>query len=77
MAREYRILHHRQSGVAGGHWDLVENPIPFRASSAGAPHGDGSLCGALQHLAAEGWAPVMDMQCPAQTGESFILLGRG
>jgi hypothetical protein len=78
MAREFRVLHHRQSGGTGGHWDLVENPIPFRASSAQAPHGEGSLCSALQHLAEEGWVPVLDLAQPgAQSGESFLLLTRG
>lgn len=74
---EYRILHHRQS-MAGGHWDLVENPIPYRTSSASAPHGDGTLCAALQHLNTEGWRPVMDLFQPgAQSGETFLLLTRG
>jgi hypothetical protein len=77
MAREYRILHHRQEGVAGGHWDLVENPIPFRASTANVPHGDGSLCLALQELATERWTPIMDVcHSQAQSGESFILMTR-
>ena len=74
MAREYRILHHRQS-LGGGHWDLVENPIPFRASAANVPHGEGSLCTALQNLGEEGWKPIMDLyHAQAQAGESFILL---
>jgi hypothetical protein len=77
MAREYRILHHRQS-LGGGHWDLTENPMPYRASASTAPHGDGTLCGALQDLSEEGWAPVMElMHAGAQSGESFILMGRG
>ena len=77
MASEYRILHHRQEGAKGGHWDLVENPIPFRAATAGVPHGDGSLCAALQGLAEEGWRPIMDLyQAQAQSGESFILVMR-
>ena len=76
MAREYRILHHRQA-LSGGHWDLVENPIPYRSAAAQAPHGDGTLCQALQHLAQEGWIPVMDLfHQQAQPNESFILLGR-
>jgi hypothetical protein len=76
MARQYRILHHRQS-LAGGHWDLVENLIPYRSSSAAAPHGEGSLCAALEALEAEGWVTVMDLvHANAQPGESFILLGR-
>jgi hypothetical protein len=78
MAREFIILHHRQSGSAGGHWDLVENPIPYRSSTANAPHGDGSLCSALTHLAEERWEPVMDLaHVQVQSGETFILLGRG
>jgi hypothetical protein len=72
--REYRILHHRQS-LSGGHWDLVENPIPFRASQAQVPSGEGSLCAALEHLAEEGWKPCMDLyHAQAQAGESFLLL---
>lgn len=78
MPREFRILHHRQSGMAGGHWDLVENPIPYRASAAGAPHGDGSLCSALHQLAEDRWLPVMDLtHVQSQSGETFILLTRG
>ena len=77
MAREFRILHHRQSGVTGGHWDLVENPIPYRSTNAQDPHGDGSLCAALEVLAADGWLPAMDLQHQqAQSGESFLLLTR-
>jgi hypothetical protein len=77
MAREYRILHHRQIGIAGGHWDMVENCIPHRAAVAAAPHGDGSLCAALEHLSREGWEPVMELiQVSSQSGESFILIGR-
>lgn len=77
MAREFQILHHRQSGHSGGHWDLVENPIPYRASNANVPHGEGSLCAALQALAAEGWEPVMDLaHVQAQSGETFILIAR-
>jgi hypothetical protein len=78
MAREYRVLHHRQSGATGGHWDLVENPIVFRPSGAAVAQGDGSLCAALQHLDEEGWSPVMELIVTgAQSGETFILLGRG
>lgn len=77
MAREFRILHHRQSGPAGGHWDLVENPILFRTSSAAAPHGEGSLCAALTAVAEEGWEPLMNLDhVQAQSGETFILLTR-
>lgn len=77
MAREFRILHHRQSGVSGGHWDLVENPIPYRASTADAPHGDGSFCAALERLATDGWLPVMPLSSvQAQSGETFVLLSR-
>jgi hypothetical protein len=76
MAREFRILHHRQS-LAGGHWDLTENPIPHRATAATAPQGDSSLCGALADLSAEGWVPIMDLDhAQAQVGETFILLTR-
>jgi hypothetical protein len=76
MAREYRILHHRTS-LGAGHWDLAENPMPYRASSTDAPHGDGTLCAALQQLAAEGWDPIMDLShAQAQANESFILLAR-
>jgi hypothetical protein len=76
MAREYRILHHRQS-LNVGHWDLAENPMPYRASTAAAPQGDGTLCAALQRLDAEGWIPVMDLShAQAQANESFILLTR-
>jgi len=76
MARQYRILHHRQS-LSGGHWDLAENPLPYRASTAGAPHGEGSLCAALEALAHEGWMPLMDLiHAQSQPGESFILIGR-
>ena len=78
MARQFRILHHRQSLASGGHWDLVENVIPHRAAVAQAPHGDGSLCAALEHLGEEGWVPVMDlMNVQSQAGETFILLVRG
>jgi len=77
MAREFRILHHRQA-LAGGHWDLTENPMPYRSASAEAPHGDGTLCAALQLLAEDGWGPVMDLyHQQAQSNESFILLARG
>lgn len=76
MAREFRILHHRQS-LAGGHWDLTENLIPYRSASAGAPHGESSLCGALELLGAEGWVPIMDLvHVQSQPGESFMLLVR-
>ena len=76
MAREYRILHHRQS-LAGGHWGLVENPLPYRPSTGGAPHGEGSLCGALEGLSGEGWVPLMDLiHAQSQPGESFILVAR-
>ena len=76
MNREYRILHHRQS-LQGGHWDMVENPIPFRSAAANVAHGEGSLCAALQHVATEGWVPIMDLyHAQAQAGESFILLVR-
>jgi hypothetical protein len=74
--REYRILHHRQS-LNGGHWDLVENPIPSRSAAASAPHGDGSLCAALQTVTQDGWQPLMDLgQAQAQPGETFILVAR-
>lgn len=77
MSLEYRILHHRQSGSTGGHWDLVENTIPYRASTASEPHGDGSLCSALTELGAHGWRPVMDLiHAQTQSGESFMLLAR-
>ena len=77
MAREYRILHHRQSGGGGGHWDLVENPIPYRSSTGTVPEGDATLCAALSNLSAEGWEPVMDfVHVHAQPGESFILIMR-
>ena len=77
MAREYRILHHRQSGAAGGHWDLVENPIVYRTASSDAPQGDGSLCAALQKVGADGWVPIMELgEQQAQSGETFILLAR-
>ena len=77
MARQYRILHHRQS-LSGGHWDLTENPIPIRPGSSGAhvPQGSGSLCSALEALDAEGWVPVIDLHAQAQPGETFILLMR-
>jgi hypothetical protein len=77
MAREYRILHHRQSGSTGGHWDLVENPLPVRTATAEVPQGEGSLCGALQHLGEQGWDPALDLQQSGQPGESFILMVRG
>jgi hypothetical protein len=78
VSLEYRILHHRQSGSTGGHWDLVENTIPYRASTATEPHGDGSLCLALTTLGREGWRPVMDLvHAQTQSGESFMLLARG
>ena len=77
MAREFRILHHRQS-LAGGHWDLSCNPIPHRASATTAPQGDGSLCDALETLAQEGWVPIMPLaQAQAQGGETFLLMVRG
>lgn len=77
MAREYRILHHRQAGSAGGHWDLVENPIPFRASLERVPHGDGSLCAALSELSTQGWTPSLVLAAAhAQSGETFILIWR-
>ena len=77
MAREYRILHHRQS-LSGGHWDLVENVIPYRSAGAAAAEGDGSLCNALQTLGEEGWSPLMDLgHVQTQPGETFLLLGRG
>jgi hypothetical protein len=76
MAREFRILHHRQS-LGGGHWDLAENPIPYRASTANAPQGDGTLCAALEQLGTDGWSPVMDLyHQQAQSNESFLLLSR-
>ena len=76
MAREYRILHHRSS-LGAGHWDLAENPMPYRASTTTAPHGDGTLCGALQLLGEEGWTPILDLShAQAQANESFILLMR-
>ena len=77
MTREYRILHHRQSGVAGGHWDLVENPIPYRASLEKVPHGEGSLSGALEVLAQERWTPVLSLnESRTQSGETFLLVTR-
>ncbi len=77
MSREFRILHHRQSGVDGGHWDLTENPIPFRANAERVPHGDGSLCAALNTLAGDGWIPVMVLnESIKQSGETFLLLAR-
>jgi hypothetical protein len=77
MAKEFRILHHRHAAT-GGHWDLVENPIPHRSAAAAAPHGEGTLCAALQTLTGEGWNLVMNLQSPqSQLGESFILLCRG
>ena len=77
MAREYRILHHRQA-LSGGHWDLVENPIPYRSQTAASPHGEGTLCSALQTLSEQGWNPVMDLfHQQAQSNESFILIERG
>jgi len=76
MPREYRILHHRQSH-AGGHWDLVENPIAYRSATGVVPEGDGSLCRALQDLDEQGWIPLMDfVHVQAQPGESFILVSR-
>ncbi len=73
MPRRFRILHHRQS-QAGGHWDLTENLIPHRSGTA-VPHGEGSLCAALEQLAGQGWVPVMDLAHEqAQPGESFILV---
>lgn len=76
MARQYRILHHRQS-LSGGHWDLTENPLPHRSATANAPQGDGSLCAALEFLTEQGWHPVMSVDhAQAQAGETFILLGR-
>jgi hypothetical protein len=78
MAREFRILHHRQSGATGGHWDFVENPIPYRASTAGEAHGEGSLCAALATAAEDHWEPVMNLDhVQHQSGETFILLSRG
>jgi hypothetical protein len=78
MAREFRILHHRQSGPAGGHWDFVENPIPYRASTAMEAHGEGSLCLALAAAAEENWEPIMNLDhVQLQSGETFILLARG
>jgi hypothetical protein len=76
MAREFRILHHRHAPT-GGHWDLVENPLPHRAATTTAPHGEGTLCGALAALAEEGWTPLMPLMAQAQVGESFLLLARG
>lgn len=77
MAREYRILHHRQS-VTGGHWDLVENPVLTRSSASKSPQGDGSLCAALNSLGGEGWTPAMELFAPqAVSGEVHILLVRG
>ena len=76
MAKEFRILHHRYS-TTGGHWDLVENPLPYRAGAANAPHGEGSVCESLQQLAADGWTPVLELaHATAQSGELFILLSR-
>ena len=76
MPREFTILHHRQA-LQGGHWDLTENPIPYRGSQANAPHGEGSLCSALGLLAREGWVPVLDLaHQQAQSGETFILMAR-
>jgi hypothetical protein len=76
VPREYRILHHRQSHT-GGHWDLVENPIPYRSHAGFVPEGDGSLCGALEALGQDGWLPLMDfVHVQAQPGESFVLLYR-
>lgn len=77
MTREYRVLHHRQQGIAGGHWDLTENPIPYRQTSDRTPHGDGSLCAALESLGGEGWSPVMEMEhAHSQPGETFLLIAR-
>ena len=77
MEREYRILHHRQA-LAGGHWDLLENRAPFHTQTATPPHGEGTLCGALQVLAEEGWNPAMDLHHrQAQSNESYILMERG
>lgn len=77
MAREFRILHHRYT-MGSGHWDLVENPIPYRTATANVPHGESSLCAALQALGEEGWAPIMSLEhMQAQPGETFILLCRG
>jgi hypothetical protein len=76
MAREFRILHHRY-GHGGGHWDLVEDATPYRSAAAGAPHGESSLCAALQHLGEQGWAPLLSLEhTQAQAGETFLLLGR-
>jgi hypothetical protein len=77
MAREFIILHHRQS-VTGGRWDLVENAVLTRAVSANAPHGEGSICGALRDLAEQGWTPAMELfSSLSQSGETHILLSRG
>jgi hypothetical protein len=77
MAKEFRILHHRYSST-GGHWDLVENPLPYRTTSGSTPHGEGTVCQALQQLAGEGWTPVMEfVHAQAQSGELFILLSKG
>ena len=76
MAREFRLLHHRQS-VTGGHWDLVENPVLTRSATNQAPQGDGTLCAALMALAEEGWLPAMELfGTLAQAGETHILLVR-
>lgn len=77
MAREYRILHHRQS-VTGGHWNLVDGPVLTRSAATHAPQGDSTLCMALTALSEEGWAPVMELYAnQAQPGETHILLARG
>ena len=76
MAREYRILHHRHS-VTGGHWDLVENAVLTRASTAHVPHGEGTLCAALTQLGEEGWQPMMELfGSHAVAGEAHVLLVR-
>lgn len=76
MAREYRILHHRQAAESG-HWDLVENPIPHRSYTGSVPQGEGSFCAALQAVGEGGWEPVMPLaHVSAQVGESFILVAR-
>ena len=76
MPRQYRLLHHRQS-MSGGHWDLSENPIPHRPAAGQIPHGEGSLCGALEQLSTEGWSPILEMvTAQGQPGETFILITR-
>jgi hypothetical protein len=57
---------------------LNEKHNTHLADKTAAPHGEGTLCAALQQLAEEGWSPLMNLvQAQAQMGESFILLSRG